>query len=385
MPTLSSDLGALELGGSALRRFLGLAVEGVSVARSQVVSSTVASIIAAAICGVIIATTGQTALSEKRVLSRVDDAGTRSITVTDVNGKAGIPPSAVVRLAGLRDVESVIGLSLARDGSNIALRGTGSPVPVREFFGELPAGGTGESTPLRPPLVGEAVAGRAAVKLLGLSGPVGTVSLAGEAVPIIGLYVPEGPLRFLDNSVLRRGDPGETTALKSIHVLARRPQDVAPVSEAARSLLGAADAASIRVETSQTLVDIRAALAGDLGRYGRQLVSTALGVGLVLIGLNVYGTVTSRRRDFGRRRVLGATRPTIVTIVAVQTVVPAVVGAVLGSAVGIGLVLRWAGDAPPFQFVLGSALLTCLISGIASLPPALVAAFRDPIRVLRVP
>ena len=360
--------------------------EGIRVAKSQMVGSVVAAAIAAAVCGVIIATTGQTALSEQQVLSRVDDAGTRSITVTDVNGDAGIVASAVDRLAGLQDVESVIGLSVARDAENLALGDAGTPVPARRYYGELPPGGRANIAPLEPPLVGEALAGQEAVRLLGLSQPVGTVAVgANEVAAVVGVYVAEGPLKFLENSVLVRGGPSETTALKSIHVITRRPQDVAPVTEAVRSLLGASEPGSIRFDTSETLANIRAAVAGDLGRFGRQLVAIVLGVGLVLIGLNVYGSVTSRRRDFGRRRVLGATRPTIVTIVVVQTLVPAVLGAALGSAVGIGLVHGWAGQAPPPPFVLATAVLTVLISALASVAPALVAAFRDPIRVLRVP
>ncbi len=385
MPSSSSNPGMPKDGPSARR--VCLVGEAVRVARSQLVGSAVAASIAAAVCGVIIATTGQTSLSERQILSRVDDAGTRSITVTDVTGDAGLLPSAVTRIAGLQDVQSVIGLSAARDGRNPALGVAGTAVPVRQFYGELPAGGTGESRPLRPPHVGEALAGQEAVRALGLSQPVGTVSLGhAEEVAVVGVYVPgEGPFSFLDSSVLTRGSLDAMTPLKSIHVITRRPQDVAPATDAVRDLLGVTDPGSIRVETSQTLVDIRAAVAGDLGRFSRQLVTIVLAVGLVLIGLNVYGTVTSRRRDFGRRRVLGASRTTIVVIVAMQTVVPAVVGAAVGSAVGIGLVFRWAGASPPPQFVLGTAILSCLISGIASLPPALIAAFRDPIRVLRVP
>lgn len=349
-------------------------------------SSAVAAAIAAAVCGVIIATTGQSALSEQQVLSRVDDAGTRSITVTDVRGDAGLLPNAVARVAGLQDVESVIGLSVAHDGKNTGLGIAGTAVPVRTFFGELPAGGNSGIVPLQPPVDGEALAGQEAMRLLGLSQPIGTISLeANREVPVVGMYVPLGPLAFLDNSVLVRGASDATTPLRSIHITTRRPQDVAPATVAVGSLLGVSNVGSIRTETSQTLVDIRAAVAGDLGRFSRQLVTIVLGVGLVLIGLNVYGSVTSRRRDFGRRRVLGANRRTIVLIVVVQTLTPAVLGAAVGSAVGIGLVARWAGDTPPFQFILGTAVLTCLISGIASIVPALVAAFRDPISVLRVP
>lgn len=131
--------------------------------------------------------------------------------------------------------------------------------------------------------------------------------------------------------------------------------------------------------------DVRAAVAGELGRYGRQLVTIILAVGLLLVGLNLYGAVTTRRRDFGRRRALGATRPTIISLIAIQTGIFALVGAVIGAAVATTLVWQWTDLPPDWTFTGAIITLTVLAATAAALPPAIIAAYRDPLTVLRVP
>ena len=101
----------------------------------------------------------------------------------------------------------------------------------------------------------------------------------------------------------------------------------------------------------------------------------------MLGGLNVYGAVTSRRRDFGRRRALGASRSAIVALVVTQTAIVAA----LGAAVGSFLIQRWTGSGPDPSFALAVATLVILAALVSAVPPALVAAYRDPVRILRVP
>jgi len=48
-------------------------------------------------------------------------------------------------------------------------------------------------------------------------------------------------------------------------------------------------------------------------------------------------------------------------------------------------VWRLTAELPSIEFVLAVATLSVLTTSVAALPPAMVAAYRDPIRVLRVP
>ena len=110
-----------------------------------------------------------------------------------------------------------------------------------------------------------------------------------------------------------------------------------------------------------------------------------LGAGLGLVVLNMYGAVTTRRRDFGRRRALGASRGTIVALVTLQTAITGLLGAALGTAIGAAVVWRLTDLLPDLRFAVAVGVLAIIATIAAAVPPALVAAHRDPVKVLRVP
>ncbi|MGD2051464.1 MAG: ABC transporter permease [Acidimicrobiia bacterium] len=365
-------LGPFALTGEALR-----------VALAQPVASVMTSLIVAVVCGVILSTTGQTVQAEAQVLSRIDDAGTRSIVITDEKGDAGLRPAAVERIAGLSRVDWVIGIGSAVDGRNVVIGAGGTPAPVRTLHGDVPAA---LAVVGKQPQSGEALAGSEAVATLGLEYPIGAVELTdGTEAVIVGGFTATEPLTFLNRSVLLVPAEADTTPLRSIHVLAARPEDVEPLTTAILAVLDPESASSLSVQTSETLADVRAAVAGELGRFSRSLVLLVLGVGLVLVALTVHGAVTLRRQDFGRRRALGASRAAIVALVAIRNVAVGLVGTGIGVATGVFLVWRWTGAAPRPLFTLAVGILAVLATLAASLLPALVAAYRDPVRVLRVP
>jgi len=358
-----------------------LLAEAMRVARSQPATTTVTVAIAAVVAAVILATTGQTVQQERQVLARIDDAGTRSIVITDIDGGARLDPEAVERIAALDRVEWVIGLGPAQDGRNSQLERAGWPVPVRRLYGSLPDPVVGDPWNRR---ASTAVVGSVAQRTLGLPAPVGGLTLTDSSqLAIVGAFHADEPLAFLNRSAMTVGG-GEGT-VRSIHIVARRPDDVAAVAAAAVAVVGAEDLRSIAVETSETLAQVRAAVRGELGRFGRRLVTIVLGVGLALISLNLYGSVTGRRRDFGRRRALGATRAVIILLITGQTLVLAAVGAVVGAGVGTGLIRLWTSSDPDWAFVGAIILLTATAAAGASLPVAVVAAYRDPVTALRIP
>jgi putative ABC transport system permease protein len=348
-------------------------------ALTQPVATAVTFLLVATVCTVILATTGQTVAAEAQVLSRIDLAGTRSITVLDSGGRAGLTVSAVDRISLLSGVEWVIGLGPAQDATNAQIEG-GRPAPIRTLYGDLPGIVTATSWDRA---TGTALIGSEAQAVLGLDVPAGGLILGDRELVILGSFTADEPLAFLNRSGLTVYDTGG--AIRSIQILARQPADVEPLARAVVMVLDPLDPSSVAVETSAALADLRTAVAGELGRYGRNLVSLVLSVGLVLVGLSVYGTVSARRRDFGRRRALGASRPTIVGLVIGQTLLAAAGGTVVGSIVGLLMIRRATGALPAPGFPVSIATLALLTATIAALPPAMIAAFRDPVRVLRVP
>ncbi|MDQ3276010.1 MAG: hypothetical protein M3Q39_13540, partial [Actinomycetota bacterium] len=115
------------------------------------------------------------------------------------------------------------------------------------------------------------------------------------------------------------------------------------------------------------------------------LMLGVLAAGLLLVALTLIGAVSQRRRDFGRRRALGASRSTVVTLVLLQTSAAALVGVAAGALAGLLLVNRLAGSLPSPGFTFGVVVLTMLTALLAAVPPAVLAAYRDPVRILRVP
>jgi putative ABC transport system permease protein len=341
-------------------------------------------LIVASVCAVILSTTGQTVRAEQDVLARIDEAGTRTITAVDDQGTANIPVSAVDRVAELSGVEWVVGFGFAIDGRNSQLGRGGTPVATRVVWGEIP---DVVAINGRIPEPGDALVGPLAQTSLGLGYPVGGIDLDNQQAAVVGGFEASDPLSFLNTTILLASDPAgaDAATLRSIHVLAESPETVASLTPAIAAVLGAQDPTGVRFETSETLAQLRAAVAGELGRFGRNLIIATLAASLVLTALVVYGSVTLRRQDFGRRRALGAGRSTITGLVAVQYSVVSIFGAVLGTIAGSVIVHRLTDSYPNPRFTVAIAVLAILATIGASLPPAVVAAFRDPVRVLRVP
>ena len=121
-----------------------------------------------------------------------------------------------------------------------------------------------------------------------------------------------------------------------------------------------------------------------MATFGRTLLLGVLGGGALLVAIVTLADVLVRRKDLGRRRALGATRGAILFLVVLRTLAPALLGAALGVAAGLYATSRL-GAMPPWPFTLGTATLALLAASVAAIPPALYAATRDPVRVLRTP
>jgi len=365
-----------------VKRLGGLLVEALRMALAQPIATAVTSVIVAAACGVILSTTGQTVAIERDVLGRIDDAGTRTIVVEDTEGRADLDQGVVQRIEALAGVDWAVGFSVTRDARPAGIGG-GAAVPIRGLVGELPTTVSTTSWDRRP---GAALAGVDALAALGFAtaaGPVQPVAVDEPQLAVVGRLSADAPLDFLNRGLLTVVAPDEH--VMRIIVLAESTQDVPELADGIREVLDPADPASVAIQTSDALLQVRAAVRGELGIWGRNLVTVVLGAGLVLTALNVFGAVTARRRDFGRRRALGASRTDVLLLVTAQTVATAVAGAALGVAAGMAVVLQLIGTSPQFEFGAAIAVLAVIATAIAALPPAIVAAYRDPVRILRVP
>jgi putative ABC transport system permease protein len=360
--------------------------EGIAMARSQPVVTGVTALIVGVVCTVILATVGQSAAAEARVLGAIDRAGTRTIVVTDSTGRAVLYADSVQDVQSLGGVGWVLGLGPVADVFNVDLGAAGRPVASRRLYGTLPPDLVRVFG--RLPLSGEALVGVDALPRLGAAQPVTGVVGGSLTSSVVGAFDAKEPLAFLNRSVLIVAPPealGSRPVLRQLVVMVDRVEDVPTISRAVRELARAEVSSELRIDTPAALVELRTLVQTELSSNTRQLLLIVLGVGLSVIAITLAGSVSQHRRDYGRRRALGASRSDVVFLVLSQAFVAALPGVAFGTILGLTAVLTIAGSVPPSTFTVGVAMLAVLVALGAAVPPALLAAYGDPLLVLRVP
>ncbi|WP_239453519.1 MULTISPECIES: FtsX-like permease family protein [Microbacterium] len=328
-------------------------------------------------------TTGRTVGAEQRVLSSIDSAGTRSILVR-ADAAAGVTSDVIDRIDGIEGVEWSAAFSSAVDATN-GRTPDGARAPVRFAYGrDVESLGV----PARVPLPGQLAYGsQRALDELGLPDIAGGIVLTtGQEYAMAGLLeIPDFLVGLEPVVIVPQPEATGEEPVSVLVVIASRPDLVAPVSDAVLSVLAAEDPSKVSVETSEPLAQLRGLIQGQLSTFSRGLVLVMIAVTGLLVAVILYGLVMMRRKDFGRRRALGATRALIVLLLFVQTVFLAVIGVLVGTVVSVA-VLVTSGDPLPGPGFFGAVSVLALgTSAVASLVPAIIASRREPIRELRVP
>ncbi|MCR6690612.1 FtsX-like permease family protein [Cellulomonas sp.] len=357
--------------------------DGFLTARAQPVATATAALVVALVTLVTLLTTGRAAATEAAVVESIDAIGTRLVVVTDASGDAGIDPGTVAAVAAMDSVTWAFGLGPAQDVTNAQVGGA-SPVPMRAVVGDLPtdaritwgrAAGTSDEI-----LIGE----HAAPRLRLLDG-VGPVTDGARRYAAVGQVTGAGPLSFLSDGAWRPARPDEVADLRFVYVLADSAGAAQEVARSVEALVVAREPRGVDVSVSDGVLRLRDVVAGRLGAASRQTMAAVLGVGLVLVTVTMLGAVAGRRRDFGRRRALGATQSAVVVLVLVQSACAGLAGTAVGACAGLAGLRATGVDWPAPQFVGGVMVLAVLVTLAGSIPPALAAARRDPVRILRVP
>jgi putative ABC transport system permease protein len=332
---------------------------------------------------VVMLTTGRTVGAEQRVLGSIDDVGTRTIEV-DAQADAGLTSDVLDRIARIGGIQWSGAFSAPVDATNSAIP-DGTLVPVRLAYGRS-LGAVG--VPLHSSDPGHLAYGsRLALQQLGLPDVAGSITTTdGNIYGIGGVIATPAFLRGLEPVVVvPQTNTVGTENVSILVVVAKRPDLVKPVSQAILSVLAVQDVSKISVQTSEQLAQLRAVVRSQLGTFSRGLVAVLLAVTGLLVAVILYGLVMMRRKDFGRRRALGATRALITALLITQTCLLALIGVTVGTLASV-IVLAATGDPlPNLAFVGALAVLTVATALLAALLPASVAARREPIRELRVP
>ena len=363
-------------------RWAAVVREAVATAWAQPVASVITIVMVAGMCATVLLTTGRTVGAEQSVLESIDSAGTRSIIVR-ADADAGLDTSVLDRLSHIQGIEWVGAFGAARDAQNASIS-DGPKVPVRFVWSanlntlNIPTG--------QPVANRTAWASQAALEQLGMTQPVGGLTAAaGGDYAVAGQIPVPDYLDFLQPLIVVPQAADQIGTVSVLVVIASRPDLVAPVSQAVQSVLAVDDPTKVKISTSESLATLRALIEGQLGSFGRNLVVVIFALTAILVAAILYGLVMLRRKDFGRRRALGASQTLIVGLLLAQVSILAAAGAILGSVAAL-IGLRATSDPlPDIGFIVAVNILAVTVGLIAALLPALAAARRDPLRELRVP
>lgn len=359
--------------------------ESLAMARTQPVPSLIAIIMIAGMCAAVLLTQGRTVGIQQAVVNTLDDAGTRTIIVRADAG-AGLDDSVLARLHRLSSVATAVGFGDPVDATNSYLPG-GTRVAAHTFYSLSPAqlGIQGTDS------VDNAIASPEALEELGMAEPSGSISTVdGLEYPVTAqLDVPDH-LAFMEPLIVipRESSPDESQQgepLTVLVVVANQASEVPQLTAVLRSVLGVSDPESVSIELSGDLIELRELVDSQLASSGRSLTLLIFTVTAVLVTATLTALIMLRRRDYGRRRALGASQRLICALVLTQTSTIAIVGSAAGAILAFAVLAASGVPQPPWQYSLAVASLATAVGSVSAVTPAVVAARRDPARELRVP
>lgn len=342
-------------------------------------STTLVAVAVASTVGAGILTAGRSIQSELDILATFDASVSRTIDVSVADGP-GIDESEIVALARASTIEWAVGLGPAFDVRNPAA-GAQTAMPARALVGDLPPGLL--TIDGGAPAAGQALVGSNARAMLGLPYGVGAVlSDGGDDVPVVGTVTAIGPLAGLNDGVLVRPTDGSAPAARRVLVQAVGRDNLQDVRDLVVRQLSDSGSRRVDVTSDEAIAALRSAVAGELRKGSQAVLASVSAGGALVVAAVVLASAQSRRRDLGRRRALGASKGMVVALLMAQTAVAAVGGAL--AAVGVGIAASpWL--RVDYAVTVAVAVLTAVTAVLASAPPAMLAAARDPVRVLRTP
>src|SRR5699024_8678600 len=292
-------------------------------ARAERVGTLLTVLLVAAVSLSVIVTTGRTVGVEQHVLGSIDAAGTRAIVVR-AEPAAGVDASVVDRLAAVDGIEWVGAFGPAADVRNARIADNPA-VASRTFWSPDPSviAGSARLAGIADALLVTGQAQRAR-RLPDGTGTVETTE--GLIAPVVGRVGLPDYLTFMEPLAVRQGEGDGAVAI--IVVVAKRAADVEALTPVVGAATLSSDPSLVSVSTSDELAQLQLVVAGQLGGHSRSLAAAILLATGAMVFALMFGLVMIRRKEFGRRRALGASQTLIVMLVLGRTAVAAIPGAV---------------------------------------------------------
>lgn len=389
VPGVTRSLG--RLGGLVTGRSRTVDLATVNAVRNPRRTSATASALVIGVALVVMMATGATT-AQRTLATQLDSSFPVDLQVEspDGNGLTQEHVSAVADTAG-------VARTLAVPGVNAVATGEGGDVELRVLAID-PAGAAGvlrhsgnltglaEGTVLMGPRLAELI-GVDDGETLALRGPDGTT----ELTTVIGASI-EGSLTVMPDDMEGLADVPPTQLVWASMTGGADPADV---SEAAQNAVAAATTGDAGVPYTIAPAAEREAFAQIIDTL-LAIVLALLGVAVVISLVGVANTlslsVIERRREHALLRAIGLTRRQLRGTLAVEGVLIAVTGGVVGTV--LGLAFGWAGStvmiggmgevelAVPWAALVGVAVVTVLAGLLASVLPARSAVRTPPVAAL---
>lgn len=333
----------------------------------------------------IMSTNGRAVASEAAVLESFSAEDTRTITVDVVKPEGRLTTRHVDHLAALPETTTVLGFGPTYD-YRAAANPAGNQLAVRQVYGYI------DKQPVTEMAMNGALLSKESFASVGL--PLGRGSLAAPdhtdllvdgVLSTPSFLESYEPLAITPLATGRFMEPGIPANVSTIRILCDSPSSVALVTQLAQQLTSHNDPGSVQVSTTEELAALQGAVAGTLSAQSHGLLMGVIAASLGAICVNVWGLAIARRKDYGRRRALGASRTMVTALIVSQVGAIALAGISAGIAgTNVWFVLQQMA-LPTTAYCISLALVITVGAMFAALVPAVVASTRDLINELRVP
>lgn len=352
---------------------------------SQRALSIVILLLVGGMCSVVLATSGKAYAARDAVNSSIDDTGFRAVVI-EADGAAGLDTSLLESLSSAENIDWLIGFGDSVDVHNAATAGD-NRVGLRTAYVQDP------QDPQDPSVLGThfmfsegAYVSPAAQRELGLEHPAGALETEqGLYIDVLGSFTVPDQLSYLDPVAIMPMDRTGIESLTSIVAVVDRAENVNAVIGLARSLLSHLPPDSITIRASQDLANLQETVETQLAGSAQTLTALVFGAVAVLVAITLFGFSTLRRKDYGRRRALGASIWLLIEIQLGYVTLLSALGAILGITITTVTMITLGVPVPELPFLTALAWNAVIVAAAASVAPALYASRRDPAKELRIP
>lgn len=345
--------------------------------RSSPVAALLIAFLTAGMGAITMASAGSNAATYDSISESLNAPEARTFKLTDGEQQViGMPIVDSVR--SLSSVERALAMTTPQDIVAGNLGQDSTPVPLSHIAGDVDGALT--LTSGRMPDPHEVVIGPGALDALRLVDGVGYVeSPAGEQWAVVGTFAARPPFTDLNSYAISTEEAG---AYARLHVVARSLEVLSGMERDVSDVVGEFPGIEIAKQPAAASAAESLKVMGILRSSGTANVAQTMGAGLLIVFGVVFADVLLHARDLGRRRTLGITRSQLVAFVQLRVAYSALLGAAAG-VLGAHIVLATRGVAVPWTFALATFILTVTAAVFAAFTPGVVAAYRDPVTVMR--